>query len=257
MNTVVVGCGTAVPEADRACSGYWVDSGGQRFLLDCGPGIVHGLAALDLAWSQLDVLVLSHFHNDHIGDVPYLFFALRHGTTERRTKPLKVIGPAGTSDLLEGMTRIFGGHVRNPGFAVRVQELSPNSGVEYDEGLRVSCRKTPHTEESLAYRIDGPAGSLGYTGDTGPDATLGKFFEGVDLLIAECALPDDEAIPTHLSPASAADLTVAAAPGALLATHLYPRLARRDPAALLARAGWQGRTIIAHVGYRHTFDASR
>src|SRR3990172_11088705 len=118
MQITCVGTGTAVPERDRACSGYWVAAGDARLLVDCGPGVVHSLARLGVSWSDLTHLVLSHFHNDHIGDVPFLFFALHYGVTEPRRTPLMVIGPSGTKQLFGRLGRAFGSHIRRPAFAV-------------------------------------------------------------------------------------------------------------------------------------------
>ncbi|MDX1675048.1 MAG: hypothetical protein R3314_09670, partial [Longimicrobiales bacterium] len=95
----------------------------------------------------------------------------------------------------------------------------------------------------------GPAPSgLGYTGDTGPSPELGAFMRGLDVLVAECSLPDDQAIDTHLSPASLAALGAHAAPGRLVVTHVYPQLAALDPVARLRAAGWDGEAVRAEDG---------
>jgi ribonuclease BN (tRNA processing enzyme) len=71
---------------------------------------------------------------------------------------------------------------------------------------------------------------------------------GVDLLIAECSVPDAEAFPAHLTPSSVAALAAAARPEVLLITHVYPQLDRRSLPGLVEAAGWSGRTVIAHDG---------
>jgi ribonuclease BN (tRNA processing enzyme) len=53
MRVTCVGTGTAAPEADRACSGYWVEAGEVQLLLDCGPGVVHSLARVGAAWPAI------------------------------------------------------------------------------------------------------------------------------------------------------------------------------------------------------------
>lgn len=247
MKLTIVGSGTAAPEPGRVCSGYWLDAGGTRLLLDCGAGVVHGLARLGLPWPRLDHLLLSHFHNDHIGDVPMLFFALKWGVSERRTAPLTIWAPVGIHERLRAMAAAFGDHVADPGFPVLVREVSP--GARFDAGpVSVTAASTPHTDASLAYRLEHGVHILGYTGDTGPSRELARFLAGCDLLLAECSLPDDEAMPTHLTPSSVSAMAREAAPGRLVVTHVYPALDARDPVGRLREAGWEGETVRARDG---------
>jgi len=242
-----VGSGTAAPEADRVCSGYWVEAAGTRILLDCGAGVVHGMARLGLPWPHLDHLILTHFHNDHIGDVPMLFFALKWGVAERRTKPLTVWAPHGIQERLRAMAAAFGDHVAEPGFPVVVREVGP--GDAFGAGpVRVQAAATPHTDHSLAYRLEHGGAALGYTGDTGPSMEVGRFMAGCDVLIAECSLPDDQAMPSHLTPSSLAALAAEARPVRLLVTHVYPQLEALGPAARIREAGYGGETIRARDG---------
>lgn len=247
MRLVCAGTGTASPEGDRACSGYWVEHGETRLLLDCGPGVVQSLARLRLPWSRLTHLLLTHFHNDHTGDVPYLLFALHHGTLEPRRAPLAVVGPAGTRALFQRLGAAFGRHVARPRFEVTIQEL-PAFGAVVLGDVRVRTHPTPHTRESIAYRLEAGGRALGYTGDTGESAELAGFFAGVDALVAECSLPDERAMDTHLTPARLARMAAAAAPGVLVPTHVFPVLDRAALPGLLRAGGWEGRTVVAEDG---------
>ncbi|MFO7894687.1 MAG: ribonuclease Z [Longimicrobiales bacterium] len=247
MKLTIVGSGTAAPTPERVCSGYFVEAGDDRLLLDCGAGVVHGMARLGLPWDALDHLLITHFHNDHIGDLPMLLFALEHGVRPKREKPLSIWAPHGIGERLRAMEAAFGAHVADPGFPVAIREVVP--GDEFEVGpLAVRAVSTPHTEESLAYRLEAEDGILGYTGDTGPSAEVARVLAGVDVLIAECSLPDDEAIPTHLSPTSLAAMAADAAPGRLVVTHVYPQLEALDPVARVRAAGWKGETVRAEDG---------
>lgn len=248
MRLTVVGSGTAAPEPDRVCSALFLEVADTRILLDCGPGAVHHMARFRLPWQRLDHLVVTHFHTDHIGDIPMLFFALRWGVAERRAEPLRVWGPVGLRDRLDRMTAAFGDHLADPGFPLERTELSPGPGPDLADGVSLASARTPHTPESLAYRIDGPDGTLGYTGDTGPGLGIAPFLAGVDLLVAECSVPDDQAMENHLTPSSLAALARAVAPDRLLVTHVYPDLARHDVVGLLAAHGWAGETVRATDG---------
>jgi ribonuclease BN (tRNA processing enzyme) len=240
-----------------------VEAGDEWLLMDCGAGVAHGMARLGLPWDRLDHVLITHFHNDHIGDLPMLFFALKHGVRPKREKPLGLWAPHGIGERLKAMEAAFGDHVADPGFPVVIREVAP--GDEFAVGpLAVRTVATPHTDESVAFRLTetpaapGPetpdterpdtAPSLGYTGDTGPSGEVARFMAGVDVLIAECSLPDDEAIDTHLSPSSLAAMANRAGPGRLVVTHVYPQLDALDPVARVREAGWSGETVRAEDG---------
>jgi ribonuclease BN (tRNA processing enzyme) len=248
VRLVVVGSGTAALEPGRVCSAFLVEAAGTRVLLDCGPGAVHHLARFGLPWSRLDHLVLSHFHNDHTGDLPMLLFAMKWGVAEARTRPLRVLGPRGLRDRIEHMAAAFGEHVTEPGFPVETLELEPGSATELAPGLELVCAASPHTDTSLAFRIEADGRAIGYTGDTGPSDAVARFLAGVDLMIAECSVPDDQAVDNHLTPSSLAAMARVARPGRLLVTHVYPALAGEDVPALVHAAGWEGVTTRAEDG---------
>jgi ribonuclease BN (tRNA processing enzyme) len=237
MLLTCLGSGTAALEPDRVCSGYLLETSGLRLLLDCGGGVVHSMARLGVDWQTPTHLVLTHFHNDHIGDVPLLFFAWKWGMRPPRTEPVIVIGPSGTRQLLRRMADIFGDHLSEPHFPLVVEEIEAGGERRLNDAVRLRAFKTPHTPESLAYRIDADSGSFCYTGDTGPSTDLGVFARAVDALLVECSLPDGEAIAMHLTPSQVAALARVAQPRRLLVTHVYPQLHRSHVPALVLAAG--------------------
>src|ERR671929_490222 len=73
MRITVLGKSPAWEDADGACSGYLVEGGGARVLLDCGPGVFGKLRRF-VDYVDVDAVVISHLHADHIFDlVPYSY----------------------------------------------------------------------------------------------------------------------------------------------------------------------------------------
>lgn len=239
MRVWVLGSGTLLPDPDRGSPGYWVEAGEEKILLDCGSGCLRTLARLRRPWSEVDRIFLTHLHTDHVGELAPLLFALRHGVTPPRSKPLWILGPQGLLDHLEGLAKAHGAYVADPGFPVEVVEVSPGTGWSPLSGaFHLRSFPTRHTEGSLAYRIESSTGTLGFTGDTGPTAGLGAFLRRCQVLVAECSNPDGTGMETHLTPGGLAALAQEAQPDLLLTVHAYPPL---DPLAvpdLLARAGY-------------------
>lgn len=249
---MVVGSGTVVPEGDRGGSCHFFEGGGVRALLDCGPGTVQGVARHGVPWERLTHLVLTHFHGDHVGGLPGFFFALKHGIFPPREEELTVLGPPGTRELFRKLAEALGDYLLEPGFPLRVEEVGPGASRSLSDRVELATRGTPHTDESQALRLTSAGASMVYTGDTGPDPGLGDFARGVALLLCECSLTDGEVGDNHLSPSRVADLAVRADPGLLLLTHVYPHVRRaHDVPALVAAAGWGGRTEMARDGAVH------
>jgi ribonuclease BN (tRNA processing enzyme) len=219
----VLGCGTLVPDHRRHGAAHLVEATGVRILLDCGPGTLDGLVRHGVAWQELTHVAVTHYHVDHVGDLSALLMALKRGTSPRRTRPLTLIGPHGFGDFLERLAAATGGHVTDPGFPVTVVELGP--GEPFDDAdlpVRISAHPTPHTAESVAYRVEVAGTVVAYTGDTGPSASLSAFVAECDVLVAECTQPDPPELDTHLSPTGLADLVDGVGAGLVVVTHVGP-----------------------------------
>ena len=65
-------------------------------LLDGGSGTLHGLARHRVDWPALTHVVVSHYHNDHVGDLSGVLFTLKYGLARAREEPLTLIGPSST-----------------------------------------------------------------------------------------------------------------------------------------------------------------
>ena len=241
-----------MPHAERVGSAYFVRIGTSRVLLDCGPGVVHHLARFELPWQELTHLCISHFHTDHIGDIPALIFALKYGQLEPRTQQLCVFGPTGTRKLFRKLAAAFGDYMKDPGFEINITEFKPARSERHalNDVAHISAAPNKHTDASIAFRIDGPHTAIGYTGDTDHNVDVGAFLQAVDLLIAECSLPDELAIDGHLTPSRLAAFARVALPKRVLITHMYPQMPRAEVVDLVQRAGWEGDMTLAEDGLR-------
>jgi len=221
MKLTILGSGTVVPSGSRNSSGYFVELPGARVMLDCGAGTVHALARYNLPWEQMTHLFVSHFHVDHVGELASLLFAFCYGMKTDRSDPFTIVGPAGLERVMDGLRTAFGPKLLAAQFPINIRMLEPGETLDLTTDASISVAKTPHTNESLAVRIEAGGRALCYTGDTGYSEELASFFEGADVLISECSFREPRPDVRHLSVKQAARLASLAGVAKLIVTHFY------------------------------------
>lgn len=233
MKLTILGNNGPFAAPGGACSSYLLQAGGARVLLDCGPG---ALAQLERVCSiaELDALVLSHLHYDHVSDLFSGMYNLQQLMNAGvRKSPLTLLLP----DAPEFMRAQF----ESPVFAPVSLDALARGGSEYRVGeLSLSFMPVRHPLPAFAVRAQAEGRTLVYTGDTNTCDGLKEFCTGADMLLCDIGLTHaqwSEGAP-HLSAKLGGDLAAQAGAGALVGTHIHPRA---DRAALLSelRTGCQ------------------
>ena len=216
-------------------------------MLDCGAGTVHALGRYNVPWQEMTHLFISHFHVDHVGELASLFQAFKYGMQDGRAGILTVVGPLGLDRVIHGLKHAFGEKLFSPSFPVQFRLLPPGGHIQLGRSGRLSVAKTPHTDESLAVRIDASNASLCYTGDTAYSGELAAFFSKADLLISECSFREPREGVPHLSIREAAMIASEAQVCRLIVTHFYFDV---DEAALKAelQKDYSGEILIGKDG---------
>lgn len=167
--------GTGVLGSDKAqCASYVL---GDHIMLDVGFGAVTGLRKHGLDTRDIDTLVLSHFHPDHIGDLAY--FLLRRKRRHESDRPLTIIAPPGVRKVINMLGRAFryGGSYSTKRTLERFygvdtvdfRVLGDGDSVQVGD-VKISAFRVKHTRKvALGYVIETADGlTVGYTGDTAP-----------------------------------------------------------------------------------------
>ncbi|HEX7134731.1 MAG TPA: MBL fold metallo-hydrolase [Iamia sp.] len=243
MNRVVLtGTGLPVPDPERAGAGTLVEVDGVRLQVDAGRGTVMRLTGAMVPLAEIDAVLLTHHHSDHLTGLDDLvltrWVAGAHTTT--------IVAPEGPAarfgarllDIWEDDIAVRIAHIGHGG-PPRVDVVAfpaPAAPTEvWRKGDVVVTAVSVHHEPVLpavAYRIDGPTGSVVVSGDTAVCAEVEALAEGADVLVHEVWLRafTEAVVGTHYESlaryhADAVDLgglAQRAGVGRLVLTHLAP-----------------------------------
>ncbi len=253
MKITIVGSGCGIPNPKRGSPCIVVNVGRELFAFDCGPGSVRAMAAEGLKWAELDMVFITHFHTDHIGDIAPLLFAYNIPDVNR-TEPLTLSGPPGMQKLYENLVAAYGDWLVPKRYELYVQDLhgEPIEGATW----RVETAPAEHSRPAYAYRVEADGASIVYSGDTDYSESIISLASHCDLLILECSYPNEIEVPGHLTPEKAGEMASRAGCRKLALTHIYPVSADYD---LLAqcRQAYDGDVVLAEDGMRFELGVER
>ncbi|MDR2977634.1 MAG: MBL fold metallo-hydrolase [Streptococcaceae bacterium] len=216
MKLTALGVWGGYPTRDGGTTSYLLQSeSGFNLLLDCGSRAVTELEH-ELQPTQLDAVLVSHYHEDHIADLGVL----------RQYRQLYPLGQDGWDGM---MLKIYG-HAEDKYEFSKLTMDKVSEGIAYDVAksnkigpFDVTFLKTIHPVTCYAMRIvERRTGQvLLYTGDTGYFSGLADFAKNADLLLADVYfLKDKHDMPNHLSSVEAGRIAREAAVKLLVLSHL-------------------------------------
>lgn len=219
MKLTVLGNNGPFPAAGGACAGCLLssDSGETNILLDCGAGVLARLTK-HLNLENLDAIILSHLHFDHMSDMTVLKYALQFS---KRKRNLLVVSPAEPTSVFEMM--------EDPHL-----DFAEPMDMTIGE-MRVSFVPAIHPVPAVSVKVICDGRTFVYTGDTNINPFIELFSDGADMLLADAGLTNaqwSEEAP-HLSPRHCGEIAKNARVKNLLLTHIRPG---NDPEKLLDEA---------------------
>lgn len=247
MDVTLLGTGGPLPDPLRAGPATLVRAGGCCLLVDAGRGVTMRLAAAGVPVGQLDAVLLTHLHSDHITDLGDL--VTTRWITSFAPSPLRVFGPPGTATALASLMDSLADDVSfrmahhddlswTPPMEVTEVTTDGTEPVAVwqsaDGGVTVTAGPTDHrpVHPSVAYRVDHDGTSVVTAGDTVPCDGLDRLSTGADALvhtvirkdlISAIGLPRlTDTLDYHSSPAEAGATAQRAGVGTLVLTHYVP-----------------------------------
>jgi ribonuclease BN (tRNA processing enzyme) len=274
MRLRVLGNGGGCPAPGGTGPGFLVETASARVLLDCGSGVAARLmnyCRLD----DLDAVVLTHLHADHVLDIITLAYALlSRAQTDDQTvqaKRIPVYVPAGETAALAAFSAALGHSWRladlpdaSPAYQTLRADIEKTGDVilalmppvEYElegileiAGIKIDATPMKHGRATAALRVTAEGGSFLYSGDTGPTPALAQAARDADLLICDsmAASSGPRFYDGHLTPTEAATAAREAGVGELVLTHLSP-FADGETALAEAKLAYNGPVRLAQPG---------
>ncbi len=190
LRVFFLGTGDAYGSGGRRPAAVFARARGRRrgLLLDAGPGCHAALRQEGLSGADLAAVVLSHFHGDHFGGLPFLELeARRNGGGE----PLTVLAPPGARERIPELRRCLYPSLDTAPFS-RIVETLPGETAPLPESLGpgfAAAFAARHQPErwALGWRVRLGGRTVVYSGDTEWNEEIVPQSEGADLLLHECS----------------------------------------------------------------------
>ena len=187
--------GTGCPSVDfkRFGPSNLISTNKTKILVDCGSGVTQRLNQINLSGSDIDVLLLTHLHSDHVIDFYQLIISSWHSY---RTKPWIVYGPVGTKKFVkkimnawedERELRIsYEARSSIKAFKIIVNEFKSEGNIKI-KSLKIKYFEVDHKPVKYAYGFCflNNKKKLTISGDTRPCENIMKYGQNSDVLLHE------------------------------------------------------------------------
>lgn len=235
MDITVLGSGAAFPRPGGACSGYLLESGDTQIWIDAGNGTFSRLRER-VNSHELDALVITHDHADHISDVLPLMYELGYDGSEPSPHVVPVYAPPNVPKKLlglvgEGSAKIFR----------EVFELHPIADPFTVGPISFEPFPVRHPTETYGLKISNGTAKAVYTSDTAAFPELADHCRDADLLICEATYVGDVDVEpgVHMWAREAGAMASAAGAKRLVLTHIWASFDPQD-AVREAKASYDG-----------------
>ncbi len=225
----LLGTGTCEIELERRASSVLIKLDSMHVLFDCGHGVLQRLLEVGVQHKDIEHVVLSHFHPDHVSDLVPLFHAGAWSRSSPRSTDLHIYGPPGVQKLIDGFVNIFGMRAfKSPSYSLIVHEVSEGY-IEIGPYRFEFVNLPPAGNHGLKFELSGKCYAI--TGDSDFHEAEVAFLKDVDLAVIDAGHITDEQI---------IELAVASQAKTIVCSHLYREINADHLQTHAEQAGYQG-----------------
>jgi ribonuclease BN (tRNA processing enzyme) len=280
LELIVLGSGGPGATGRAASSYLFLIDGIPRILVEAGPGSFARLGEAKVSLARTDIVLLTHLHVDHAGELPGLFKA--RAVSSSGPIVFNVWGPDGSREQRQGayfpstsrfLQLLFG---PNGAFAYLKDFSAPITLHAHDIPASISMNAEPHVvfqqsaltitaiaghhrdAPSIIYRIDDAGRSVTFSGDIDAEGlpNLTRIAKDTDLLVFNNVVLDPPDSPPilytlHTPPHTIGEIAKKANVHRLLLSHLSPATEEMHDAVLKSiRENFTGPVSMATDGMR-------
>jgi len=231
-----------VPVEDHANTHMAIEGEKDVVLID-SPGTPSvRLAHAGISFDQVQDLILTHFHPDHVGGVPLL---LMNMWMLGREKPLNIYGSHHCLERIEDVMGFFHWETWPDFFPVSFHRLPERERIPVLEkqDFRIFASPVRHVVPTIGLRIESTAGGriISYSCDTEPCPAVARLAAGSDVLIHEAT----GAIVGHSSASQAGAIAREAGVNRLVLIHYKAGKIQLEKLIDQARETFSGEVVLA------------
>ncbi|MGR3763458.1 MBL fold metallo-hydrolase [Rossellomorea sp. NS-SX7] len=239
MKLTIIGHWGGYPKAGEASTGYLLEHDGFTLLVDCGSGVLSHLQKY-IDPTELDAVLISHYHPDHIADIGVLQHALLIQYFLGKSK---------------GTLPAYGHNEDAHGFRsltykqfMEAHEYNENSKLTIGP-FSVTFVKTKHPVPCYGMRIEADGKSIFYTADSAFKHSFVTFGQDADLLLCECNFYGgmDASGAGHMTSLDAGRLAHESGAKKLILTHL-PHFGDLEQLVSESKTIYKGEVQLAKQG---------
>lgn len=267
LSITLLGTGCPAVHPERHGAAQLIETDNAKLLVDCGSGVSQQLVAAGTRGADIDALLITHYHSDHLVDFYQLIISSWH---QGRSRPWQIHAPSPVIAHLKKQMAAWRDErelriafEKRPNgaaaFELECHELRPGP-FSVGHGLTAEAILVDHAPVIPAYgfRFSDREATFVFSGDTRPCAAIEDASRGVDLLVHEVFIHNQmplspgtrtpETIKTvasyHTLPEDLAKLAARANVRALALTHFVPPVFDHDQLLSQMSAHYSGPIIV-------------
>ena len=189
-------------------------------LIDSGSGTLRRMLEVGITYRDIDLLLYTHIHPDHVSELVPILFACKYAELPRQ-KDLICIGGPEFQHYFDQIKKVYGPWIEPQSYHLTIQEISEKP-LQFQD-ITIFSKPMAHLVKSVGYRIEFKDGrSMAISGDTDYCRNIIDLGFEADLLVLECSFPDGKKVEGHLTPSLAGRIGLESHCKRLLLTHFYP-----------------------------------
>lgn len=277
-HTTVTLTGTGVPHAapGRAGAGVLVRYKDIALQFDAGRATVLRLIEAGVSPTNLSALFVTHYHSDHVVDLPDVVLTRWVQENLHKAGPLPIVTPTGSAlrfvermmDAFDDDIHIRQEHTANVDLRMDITSFAPSFEPQLvwrsaDDVVRVEAVAVHHEPvlDAVAYRVTTPDGSVVISGDTRVCDEVFSLARDADVLVHEVCrtralaenvkgTPFEQIFDYHSDSVTLGEFAERYNIAHMLLTHLIPSPRTDDDVAKfesdLRKGGYTGRVTVGH-----------